>query len=76
MANAYRVKVGDNVSYLADTVVGPPRKEATWRVAKVTAVNSQTSLVLAIRRSDGTLSTLGTVLKKTTGTEVNVWRPY
>lgn len=76
MPNAYRAKVGDNVSYLADVVVGPPRKEACWRVAKVTAVNSQTSLVLAIRNSNGSLSTLGTVLKKTSGTQTNVWRPY
>lgn len=72
MANAYRVKVGDNVSYLRPGSPGSVR----WTVAKVTAVNSQTSLELSIRKNDGTFTALGTVLKRTSSTETNVWRPY
>jgi len=72
MANAYRIQVGDDVSYLSASPV-------RWRVAKVVGVVSQTSLNLAIVLSNGTRSNLngGTPVPKwTRNNATNVWRPY
>jgi len=76
MANAYVVKLGDMVSYLAPASGAiVPR----WRAAKVTSITDQNNLGLAVVNSDSTRIALngGTdVARRTTGTQTNVWRPY
>jgi hypothetical protein len=71
MANAYVVRVGDNVSYLTAA--------ARWISAKVTAVTDQNNIVLAIvnsNRSRVALNGGAAVARRTSGTQTNVWRPY
>jgi hypothetical protein len=71
MANAYVIKLGDNVAYIT---VG-----ARWLSAKVTAITDQNNLVLAIVNSNRTLTALNggaAVPRRTTGIQTNVWRPY
>lgn len=77
MANAYRVSVGDDVEYLSPFVTKDA--DVRWRVAKVTQVVNQSSLVLAIVNSDGTRVPLNggvAVARRTSATQTNVWRPY
>lgn len=77
MANSYRVSVGDNVSYLAPFATA--QKDIRWRKAKVTSVTTQSSLVLAIVRTNGTRFALNggvAVPRRTSATQTNVWRPY
>jgi len=72
MANAYVVRVGDNVAYLATS---PLR----WLSAKVTAVTDQNNVVLAIvegNRSRVAVNSGVAVARRTSGTQTNVWRPY
>lgn len=74
MANAYRIEVGDMVSYLTD------EDQPRWRAVKVTGVVSQTSLNLAyvsmtgarIAINGGVPVTKWDRLNPTT----NAWRPY
>jgi hypothetical protein len=83
VANAYRIRLGDDVSYLAAEVVGPPNIKPRWRSAKVTAITDQNNLVLAIVESNGTRIPLngGVAVPRrsappTGDTQTNVWRPY
>lgn len=71
MANAYVIKLGDNVSYITAS--------AKWISAKVTAITDQNNLVLAVVDSNRSLIALNggaAVARRTTGTQTNVWRPY
>jgi hypothetical protein len=71
MANAYVIRLGDDVSYLTSA--------ARWLSAKVTAITDQNNLVLAIVNSDRSRSAVNggvAVPRRTTGTQTNVWRPY
>jgi len=71
MANAYVIKLGDNVSYITAS--------ARWQSAKVTAVTDQNNLVLAVvdsNRSRVALNGGVAVARRTTATQTNVWRPY
>jgi hypothetical protein len=82
MANAYRIQVGDNVSYLSPFVT--KQSDIRWRVAKVVSVISQTSLVLGILDPDAPSAVNGKVSlnggspvpKWTRDNATNVWRPY
>lgn len=72
MANAYKIVVGDMVDYMSTPARG-------WRVAKVTAVTSQTSLTLAWKNQDGTVTSIGATIPKwnrAVPRASNVWRPY
>lgn len=71
MANAYVIKLGDNVSYIT--------AGARWQSAKVTAVTDQNNLVLAVvdsNRSRVALNGGVAVARRTSSTQTNVWRPY
>lgn len=80
MANAYRIEVGDMVSYLTPLIVEPPEIKPRWRAAKVTAVTDQDNLVLAYVGSDGSRVAInaGIAVPRRTHAagETNVWRPY
>jgi hypothetical protein len=70
MSSVRRVRLGDRVPYL--------RSNGRWTNAKVTGVNSQTSVTLAIVQSNGTRVSLNggaAVSKRTTHGQTNVWRP-
>jgi hypothetical protein len=84
VTNAYRIEVGDMVSYLTPLVVGPPEIQPRWRSVKVTAITDQNNLVLAyVDFDDGTLTPIngGVAVPRRSSppagdTETNVWRPY
>lgn len=50
MANAQKVKLGDQVRYR--------KANGSWTVAKVVALTSQTAVKLSTRKSDGTFVAL------------------
>jgi hypothetical protein len=70
--NAYRLRTGQMVSYLAASPV-------RWRSAKITAITDVNNVVLAIVEDDGTRVALNggvAVARRTGANQTNVWRPY
>jgi hypothetical protein len=79
MANAARrIQVGDRVSYL-NPIVSTDQSTIRWRSAKVVGVTNQTTLTLAIVKTDGSRVNLNggvAVSRWTRNAATNVWRPY
>jgi len=74
MPNAYKIFVGDMVSYLR---AGSVR----WQAVKVTSITDQNNLVLAYVNGNGTRTALngGVAVPRWTRNRplpTNVWRPY
>jgi len=76
MANVYRLRVGERVSYLSPFV--DSQDDIRWRVAKITSITDVNNVVLAIVEDNGVQVALNAgvaVPRRTAATQTNVWRP-
>jgi hypothetical protein len=72
VANAWHVRVGDDVDYI--------NALARWQSVKVVTVTDQNNLVLAYVGYNGSgripINASAPVPRRTSGTQVNVWRQH